>query len=363
MSRINVTKSLLPDRTLFYEYLDKILDSGWLTNRGDFVRQLEDELSDYLSIRNVVLVNNGTSGLQVAIKALNLQGRIISSPFTFIATASAAKWEGLDVDFADIEPETFTISVPDAEAKLTDTTSAIMPVHVYGNPCDVEAIDAFAKSNQMYAIYDAAHAFGVKYKGASVLRWGDISVLSFHATKVFHTIEGGALVTEDDGLCAELRKIINFGITGPESIERLGINAKMNEIQAAMGLCLLRQMDSVISRRQEIAEIYELFLSGHVDFQKMRDGATQNYGYFPIRLRSESEVRDIQRVLNEKEIYPRRYFYPSLDSLKFLESESYCSTARDTADRILCLPIYPELSNNDCKKVAKIILRELGQLR
>ena len=356
MSRINVTKSQMPDRTRFHAYVDQILDSGWLTNRGRYVCELETKLQEYLDVRNVVLVNNATSGLQVAYKALDLHGEVITSPFTFIATASSARWEGLDVVFADIDLHTFNIDMVEIERKITNRTAAIVPVHVFGNPCDVEAIDALAKARNLKVIYDAAHAFGVRYKNESILNWGDISILSFHATKLFHTIEGGALIIKDDALCEQVRKMINFGITGPESIECLGINAKMNEFQAAMGLCLLDDMDVIIKRRRELVSLYDSLLEEHVTKQSWMEHATCNYGYYPVLFEKESITENIQSALNDEDIYPRRYFYPSLDSLGFISKEQFLNVSRDIASRILCLPIYSELSNDDCVAIVQIII-------
>lgn len=359
--RINVTKSQIPDRQRFHAYVDQILDSGWLTNRGQCVRELEEKLQDYLGVRNVVLVNNATTGLQVAYKALGLEGEVITSPFTFIATASSIVWEGLDVVFADIDLETLNLDVKEIERNITDKTTAIVPVHVFGNPCDVESIEALAKKHSLKIIYDAAHAFNVKYKDESILNWGDISILSFHATKLFHTIEGGALIINDDALCEKVRKMINFGFTGPESIECLGINAKMNEFQAAMGLCLLDGMDAVIARRQEIAELYNIKLSnGDITRSVWMDRSSNNYAYYPIVLKDERITKKVQKALNKADIFPRRYFYPSLDTLDFISRGQHTPVSQNIAGRILCLPLFTDLKNSECESIAKIILETLG---
>lgn len=349
----------MPNREKFHAYVDQILDSGWLTNRGQCVRELETKLQKYLGVRNVILVTNATVGLQVAYKALSLQGEVITSPFTFIATASSAVWEGLDVVFADIDPETLCVDVNAIESKITEHTSAIIPVHVFGNPCDVEAIEGLAKKHNLNVIYDAAHAFAVKYKGESVLSWGDISILSFHATKLFHTIEGGALIINDDALCEKVRKMINFGITGPESIECIGINAKMNEFQAAMGLCLLDEIDAVITRRQELSELYDAKLADCITSQRWTDGATCSYTYYPIILESEAVTKQVQSALNAKNIFPRRYFYPSLDMLDFISPNQYAPISRDIASRILCLPLFIDLKDSECTGIAEIIIQAL----
>jgi len=355
VQNLNVTKASLPNRKSFHRYVDKILDSGWLTNRGQYVQELEAKLEDYLGVKNLILVNNATSALQVAYKALGLTGEVITTPFTFIATASSIKWSGLDVVFADIDKETFNIDVNTIEQSLTDKTSAIVPVHVFGNPCDVDGIEALAHKHGLKVIYDAAHAFGVQMGDESILNRGDISILSFHATKLFHTIEGGALIVRDDTLCAEIRKMINFGFTGQESIECLGINAKMNEFQAAMGLCLLDDMKHVITRRGELTSHYDALLSADVVRQKWTTIATRNHAYYPVVLDSEETVKKVQEALNSKNIYPRRYFYPSLDTLPFLGHTDAKPVARDIASRILCLPLFPELSDEACKEITHIV--------
>jgi len=360
-ARINVTKSLLPNREQFHAYVDQILDSSWLTNRGECVRELEQHLEVYLGVRNVVLVSNGTLALQVAYKALELQGEIITSPFTFIATASSAKWEGLDVQFSDIDPNSFNIDADKIEQKITDKTTAIVPVHVFGNPCDVVAIDDLARKHNLKVIYDAAHAFAVKYKGESVLNWGDISILSFHATKLFHTIEGGALIISDDALCEKVRKMINFGITGQDTIECLGINAKMNEFQAAMGLCLLDDMDAAIARRGELVALYDSWLSDCIVCQQWAKDVVHNHGYYPVVFKNEGITKEVQQALNAENIFPRRYFYPSLDTLSFLVNDQDIRSSRDLASRILCLPLFVSLKTKEVEHIAKIILKVSGE--
>ena len=360
MPRINVTQSLVPNRAKFDSYVSQILESGWFTNRGAMVRELEKRLEEYLGVKHVVLVNNATLGLQIAYRLLGLHGEVITTPFTFVATASSIKWEGLDVVFADIDRETFCIDVADIKQKITGRTSAIVPVHVFGNPCDVETIDTLAKAHNLKIIYDAAHAFAVKYKGESILNWGDVSILSFHATKLFHTIEGGALIINDDELCEHARKMINFGITGPESIECLGINAKMNEFQAAMGLCLLDSMNEVIDRRAQLTQHYDSILADILVKQRWRAGATNNQGYYPVLLPSEAMLNRVQQKLNSHDIYPRRYFYPSLDTLDFLCEGQLLPVSRDISSRILCLPIFPDMTDEQCLRIAKLVNEGLG---
>ena len=359
MPRINVTKSLLPDREKFHAYVDQILDSGWLTNRGPLVREFEEKLEDYLGVKNIVVVANGTLALQIAYKLLSLQGEVITTPFTFIATASSLKWEGLEPIFADINKDTFNIDTQNIIKKITSNTSAILPVHVFGNPCEVEAIDTIAKEHNLKVIYDAAHAFAVKYKGKSILHWGDISILSFHATKLFHTIEGGALIIKDCDLYAQARKMVSFGFTGPESIHCLGINAKMNEFQAAMGLCLLDDINLAISRRAKITAMYDSILSRILVKQTLADNTIYNYGYYPVVFKDEATTKSVQNALNRKNIFPRRYFYPSLDTLKFLTDNQQATNSSDIASRILCLPLSTELTDDECLAISRIITQEL----
>jgi len=361
MKRINVTKPLIPNQEKFHAYVDRILDSGWLTNRGQLVQELEGRLAEYLGVRNVVLTANGTIALQVSYQILDFKREVITTPFTFIATGSSLKWGDLDIIFADIDGKSFNVDVNDIERKITSRTSAIVPVHVFGNPCDVKAIEEIAKRHDLKVVYDAAHAFGVRYKDKSVLNWGDISVLSFHSTKLFHTIEGGALITNDDELADKARDAINFGIAGPELIKCLGINGKMNEFQAAMGLCLLDDMDAAIARRAELAAIYDTFLGGSVQKQSWMEGEVSNNGYYPVLFENEGITKYVQARLNENEIYPRRYFYPALDSLDFLTKEERMPVTKDIASRILCLPLFDELSDEDCRRIAGLVLEALRE--
>jgi dTDP-4-amino-4,6-dideoxygalactose transaminase len=357
MKRINVTKSMLPDRQKFDGYVDRILESGWFTNRGALVRELEGRLEAYLGVKNLVLVGNGTLAMQVAYKALGLSGEVITTPFTFIATASSIAWNGLDVVFADIDPQTFNIDPAKIEAAITPRTSAIVPVHVFGNPCEVECIQEIAEKHNLKVIYDAAHAFGVNYKGRSIMEWGDVSTISFHATKIFHTIEGGAMIFKDAALCEQVRKMINFGITGPESIELLGVNTRMNEFQAAMGLTLLDQLDEARKKRENLFHLYNSLLGERFPRPRWNPNANNNHHYYPILFESEEQVKRVEKALQEKNIFPRRYFYPSLDELDFLHAKSGAmEESRDISHRILCLPFFEELEEADARSIAEIVL-------
>lgn len=355
-----VTKAQIPNREALMKRFDRLLESAWFTNRGEMVRELEEQLAEYLGVRHVVVVSNGTVGIQALIKALNLCGNIVTTPFTFIATASAIKWEGLNVAFADIDPLSFNLDIERAAARVNDDTVAIMPVHVFGNPCELDEIERLAASRDLPVIYDAAHAFGVRKNGESVLNAGTASILSFHATKLFHTVEGGAVITNDESLAKDVRQRINFGITGPESIECVGINGKMSEFHAAIGLSLLPEIGGYIARREALGEMYRTELSGVVEFQRWAEGASHNHGYQPVLLGSESEVKRVQGVLADEDIFPRRYFYPSLDTLGFLQKTDVCPVSRDIASRILCLPLYPDLDHSECLKICRLVTAALG---
>lgn len=358
---INVTKTHLPNKAKYQKYVDEIYANGWVTNNGPLVEKLEKRLAEFLSVKNIVLVANGTSALEIAYRTLDLKGGVITTPFSFVATTSSLVTNALKPLFADIDPQTLNLDPNNIEALITPNTSAIVPVHVFGNACDVEAIDKIAKRHKLKVVYDAAHAFGVKYKGKSILNYGDISTLSFHATKLFHTIEGGALVINDDDLVQKARYLINFGIAGEESIPELGTNAKMNEFEAAMGLCMLDEMEEISQKRKEVYERYKTELEGLVQFQEQDNPhASQNYGYFPIILKDEAQALELQKALNKKQIFPRRYFYPSLDTLNYIEPKQYAPISRDISSRILALPMYPELAKGEQDLILDIIKKELG---
>jgi dTDP-4-amino-4,6-dideoxygalactose transaminase len=344
---INVTKTYLPDKEKYKKYIDKIYSNGWVTNNGPMVKELEERLASYLGVKNIVLVANGTVALEIAYRTLNIKHFAITTPFSFVATTSSLVTNNILPIFADINPNTLNIETKNIEKLITPNTSAIVPVHVFGNACEVEEIDKIAKKHNLKVVYDAAHAFNVKYKGKSVLSYGDISTLSFHATKLFHSIEGGALIINDDKLVEKARYLINFGIENSESIPHLGTNAKMNEFEAAMGLCMLDEIESVNNKRKTIYDRYNNALNGVVKFQEQNKEASLNYSYFPIVLKSEEELLIVQKHLNEKNIFPRRYFYPSLDTLKYIEPKQKCEVSRDISKRIMCLPLYPELKEEE----------------
>jgi dTDP-4-amino-4,6-dideoxygalactose transaminase len=352
---INVTKTYLPNKEKYKKYIDEIYSSGWITNNGPLVKKLEKRLTKYLGVKNIVLVSNGTAALEIAYRTLGLKGFVITTPFSFVSTTSSLVTNGLLPIFADIDKKTLNLDSKNIEKLITPNTSAILPVHVFGNACEVEEIGKIAKQYNLKVIYDAAHAFDVKYDGQSILNYGDISTLSFHATKLFHTIEGGALIINDDELAQKARYLINFGIKNTEEIPHLGTNAKMNEFEAAMGLCVLDDIEEIKEKRKIVIENYRKELVNLVQFQEHNKNATENYSYFPVVFESEEQLLKVQKALNNKQIYPRRYFYPSLDTLPYIEPKQQCKISRDISRRILCLPLYVELEKSNQDKIIKII--------
>lgn len=359
---IPVTKPYLPSREKLDKYIDGIYEREWLTNNGELVKKLTRRLEEYLGVENLLLVSNGTLALQIAYRALGIHEPVngkpaeaVTTPFTFVATASSLKWEGIEPVFADIDRDTWCLAPENIEPAITEQTRAIVPVHVFGNACDVERIDEIAKRHDLKVIYDAAHAFGVKYKGESLLKWGDAATLSFHATKVFHTIEGGAIVFKRKEDLEKAKKLINFGITGPETIEELGINAKMNEFQAAMGLSLLDEIDDILTSRNNIKQRYLKDLGAHFTFQNYNENTIDNNGYAPIVFESEVELKSALFLLEKSQIIPRRYFYPSLESVVESRIETCCPVSRDVASRIVCLPLYSTLNENELNTVISLL--------
>ncbi len=352
---INVTKTYLPNKEKYKKYIDEIYKNGWLTNNGPLVQKLEKKLAEYLGVKNLILVSNGTVALEIAYRTLDIKGFAITTPFSFVATTSSLVTNNILPIFADIDSNSFNLDPKNIEKLITPNTSAIVPVHVFGNACEVEEIEQIAKKHKLKVVYDAAHAFDVKYKDKSVLNYGDISTLSFHSTKLFHTIEGGALIINDDELVKKARYLINFGIKNAEEISHLGTNAKMNEFEAAMGLCVLDNIEEIKEKRKDILEIYRKELKNLVQFQEQNENATENYSYFPIVFKSEYELLKVQKALNDKQIFPRRYFYPSLDTLEYIEPKQECKISRDISKRILCLPVYVELEKDVQEIIIKII--------
>ncbi len=354
---INVTKTFLPSQSEYAAILMRAWDTGWITNRGILVKELERNLKDYLQVSNIIATTNGTLPLQIAIKALGLTGEIITTPFSYVATTSSIVWEGCAPVFVDIHPEYLTIDETKIEAAITSNTTAILATHVFGNSCAVKEIELIAKKHDLKVIYDAAHCFGVTYEGTSIFNYGDISTCSFHATKLFHTGEGGALFCKNKELYNKLFYHHNFGHKGKEEIQGLGINAKMSELQAAMGLSVLPYIDKIIKDRIRIVNLYKKELDS-VQFLKIREHTDWNYTYFPIILKTEKVLLKIIEILNKKNIFPRRYFYPSLDTLSYISNQQ-CEISNDIASRIICLPVYYELDELVIKQICELINNEI----
>ena len=352
---INVTRSFMPPIEEYEKYLEDIWNSRCLTNEGPNLRKLEMELKSYLGLENINIVTNGTVALELAIRSLDIDGgEIITTPFSFVATTSSILWQKCSPVFVDIDKNTLCIDVDKIEEKITSNTKAIMAVHVFGYPCDVDKIEKIAKKNNLKVIYDGAHAFGSKYKGKSLLGYGDITTCSFHATKLFHTIEGGACFTNSKDTYNRIYSLKRFGdING--NYEIVGTNAKMTEFGAAMGLANIKYIDAIINERKQICKIYDENLQEIVERPLMSKDLDYNYIYYPIIFKNEEENLKIIKRLNKEEIYPRRYFYPSLNTLKYIEIKEQCPVSEDITRRILCLPLYNGLQNAQIKKICDII--------
>ncbi|MGS2722712.1 DegT/DnrJ/EryC1/StrS family aminotransferase [Porticoccus sp. GXU_MW_L64] len=354
---IPVTRPSMPNRKLVQSYLDGIYERKWLTNNGPLLKELTVRLEEYLGVENLLLVANGTLALQLAYKVLRLKEQVITTPFTFIATASSLNWGGVKPRFSDIDSRSFNLCPLQVEHRITPQTQAVVPVHVYGNPCNVEAFERLAKRYDLKIIYDAAHAFGVRYKGKSLLNWGDASVLSFHATKLFHTVEGGAVVFNNEADYERARAMINFGINDSGKIVEKGINAKLSEVHAAFGLALLDNIDDIMERRVELQNLYIEELNDYVQLPEWSSNATLNGAYLPVLFASKKESDRVESRLNSERINPRRYFSPSLDTIpQFFEQESVdLAISRSVSMRILCLPLYDGLAHSEVKRICKLI--------
>ena len=356
---INVTRSFMPPMEEYEEYLKKIWDSRYLTNEGPLLKELQKKLEEYLGVDYVSMVTNGTIAIQLALNALDItEGEIITTPFSFVATTSCIVWERCKPVFVDIDKDTFCIDVNKIEEAITNKTKAIMAVHVYGYPCDVEKIQEIAEKHGLKVIYDAAHAFGCRYKGKSLLSYGDISTCSFHATKVFHTIEGGACITNNKEIYDKLQSIKNFGSVNG-NYDNVGINGKITEFNAAMGLCNLKYIKEIIEERKEICETYDKLLEGKVVRPKVVENLEYNYIYYPIILKDEEETLKIIDALHKEEINPRRYFYPSLNTLKYITDKENCPISEDISKRALCLPLYNGLTKEEVIKIGSIVKKNI----
>lgn len=355
MQRINVTKAFLPPIEEYQKYLAQIWERNHLTNQGPLLLDFESKVSSRLGVTNLHFVTNGTLALQVALKALDItDGEIITTPFSYVATASSILWERCTPVFVDINPDTLCIDTDKIEAAITENTKAILPVHVFGIPSDVEKIDAIANENNLKVIYDGAHAFGVQYKGKSLLSYGDISICSFHATKLFHTIEGGAIIVKDQQVSEKVELIKRFGHQGDDH-KMLGINAKASEFQAAMGLCNLQYIDELIQKRKAVSSLYDSLLGDNFKKPTIPQDIVYNYSYYPVILENEERALQIIEELAVHDIHPRRYFYPSLNTLPYITGANACPISEDISSRILCLPLYADLEEDIVRKICEVI--------
>ncbi len=362
--RINVTRSLMPSFEEYIEEIRPIWDSHWLTNMGVKHQELEDKLKEYLHVPEISLMSNGHMSLEMALQAMELEGEIITTPFTFASTTHAITRNNLEPVFCDIDPFDFTMDVSKIETLITDRTSAILPVHVYGNICQVNEIDRIAKKHGLKVIYDAAHAFAETYHGQGVGCYGDASIFSFHATKVFNTIEGGCVCFSDEAFGIQLSRLKNFGICNEEVVDGIGANAKMNEFQAAMGLCNLRYIDGEIKKRKHLTECYRERLERQkgIQLNAVQKDVKSNYAYFPVVINAEefgASRDEICGELKKYQIYARKYFYPLTSSFecyhgRFTPEET--PVAWNISKEVMTLPLYGELEENIVHRVCDIIL-------
>ena len=361
---IFVTQPYLPPLEEFIPYLEKIWDNKIVTNRGPFHRQFEQALEEYLGVEHIALFTNGTIALVTALQALRVTGEVITTPYSFVATAHSLLWNGIKPVFADIDPNTLNLDPTKIEAAITPQTTAIMPVHCYGHPCDVEAIQKIADNYNLKVIYDAAHAFGVQNENGSVLNHGDLSVLSFHATKVFNTFEGGAIVCPDAKTKQRIDHLKNFGIVDELTVVAPGINGKMSEFNAALGMLQLKYIDHALVQRKEIDAAYRERLKGVKGIRCLNDAGEKvaNYAYFPVLVDADYPISrdDLYQKLTDNGIHPRRYFYPLISEFPMYRSlpsahRENLPVATVAAEHILCLPIYPYLNMSVVDEITRFI--------
>ncbi|WP_297337045.1 DegT/DnrJ/EryC1/StrS family aminotransferase [Algoriphagus sp.] len=356
---IPVTKPFLPPISQYQEYIEGIWKRNWLTNNGPLVNELELKLKDYLNVDNVLFVSNGTIAIQLAIKALGLKEEVITTPFSYVATTSSLVWEGCTPVYVDIDPDTLNIDPKKIEDAITPKTTGILATHCFGNPCDIDSIQKIAKKYHLKVIYDAAHCFATKYQGRSVFEFGDISTTSFHATKLFHTVEGGGVFTNDKGLAEQIAYFRNFGHDGPEQFMGVGINGKNSELHAAMGLVNLGFIDSILVKRKQQTDYYQKILKGlPLKTIKLQDYEGFNYAYFPVVFDSEDITLKAKKILEDNQIFPRRYFYPSLSKLSYVTGKTPVSD--DISSRILCLPVYYDLTREEQDLVGRFLYKALS---
>ena len=359
---IPVTKTYLPPLEKYVRQIERIWQEGWITNNGSLIKELAAELRNYLGVTNLQIVANGTLALQLAIKALNLKGEIITTPFSYVATTTAILWEGCKPVFVDIQDKTFCVDADLIEEAISERTSAILVTHVYGYPCDVKKIEQISQKHDLLVIYDAAHAFGVNFNGQSLLCHGDASALSFHATKLFHCAEGGALVCKDETVAKKVGLSKKFGHIGEDDYYDVGINAKMSELHAAMGLCILPKVGENIAARKVLSNRYDFQLEGlGLSRPLAPPGLEYNYAYYPVIFPTHEKMLHVRKALISNNVMPRRYFYPSLNTLPYLppDCRTHCPVSESIAKRVLCLPIYVGLGYQEIDKICKIIVEAM----
>ena len=354
---INVTKPFLPPQVEYEMALKDVWRRGWLTNNGPLVNELEMNLKEHLDLKHLLYLSNGTIAIQLAIKALDLVGEIITTPFSYVATTSSIVWENCTPVFADIDATTLNIDPKCIEDVITPKSVAILATHVFGNPCDVEAIEDIAKRHNLKVIYDGAHCFGTKYKGKSLFDYGDICTTSFHATKLFHTVEGGAVMMQCPELTRKISRMRNFGHDGPEHFDGIGVNGKNSEFHALMGVINLRYIDEIMAQRKRQAVLYDDRLK-NLDVQPIRilPRTEPNHAYYPVIFKSEEALLKAVATLNAHWIYPRRYFYPSLSKLPYVTLQD-CPVCESISSRILCLPMYHELTDEEIVFITRLLMR------
>lgn len=354
---IPVTKPFLPPIEAYQKHIHEIWNRRWLTNNGPLVNELELDLKKYLNTKHILYLSNGTIALQLAIKALELKGEIITTSFSYVATTSSIVWENCKPIFVDIDEETLNIDEKKIESAITKNTTAILATHCFGNTANIEAISTIAKRHNLKVIYDGAHCFGTLYKGKSAFDYGDITTTSFHATKLFHTIEGGAVFTGDAQLLKKLSYMRNFGHNGPEEFQGLGINGKNSEFHAAMGIVNLEHIDSILEKRKEQSSLYDSFLQNlKVRKPKIQKDCTFNYAYYPIIFETEEQLLKSKSALEIRNIFPRRYFYPSLNLLPYLDNQP-TPISESISKRIMCLPLYHDLTSAEIEMICRFLLR------
>lgn len=363
MIKYPIVRPVLPALDNYQHYIKTVFDKVWLTNNGPMHQELERRLAAFLGVKHLMLVSNGTLALQVAYRALNLGEYVITTPFSFAATASSLAWQNHRCRFVDIDANSFNIDPSCIDDELAAKCDGIVATHVFGNPCDVEALDTLSQKHQLKVIYDAAHAFGCRYKGQSVLNWGDASTLSLHATKIFHTVEGGAIIFKHEADFNRAKQLINFGFDSAQYPEFVGINAKLNEINAAMGLALLDDVERFQSHRIACVNTYHQLLATEFEFQHWANDSSVNGAYMPLLCQTQQELLQLMPMLAELGVQTRRYFYPSLSEVPCYGMQGETPIANGISQRVLCLPLYTDMTIKDVTDICELVKQALKSIR